>query len=130
MSHKKPEAVENHDTNEESGEKMRRWENLSSSTKDWKTFPTLHCLNALSNCSFTYFVHTEYSSVEQEKQHQEDQMAINDDTIPSTDNNYIYSSLNNWISHILIKFKLKYNCSNGLVTLLIAIIINFLFLYN
>ncbi|XP_044179371.1 uncharacterized protein LOC114962530 isoform X2 [Acropora millepora] len=68
----------------------------------------------------------EHSSVEQEKQHQEDQMVINDNTIPSTDNNYFYSSLNNWICHILIKFKLKYNCSNGL---LIAII-NFTFLYN
>ena len=67
--------------------------------------------------------------MEQEKQHQEDQMVINDNTIPSTDNNYFHSSLNNWICHILIKFNLKYNCSNGLVTLLIAII-NFTFLYN
>ena len=56
--------------------------------------------------------------MEQEKQHQEDQMVINDNTIPSTDNNYFYSSLNNWICHILIKSKLKYNCSNGLLTLL------------
>ena len=64
--------------------------------------------------------------MEQEKQHQEDQMAINDETITSTDNNYFYSSLNNWICHILIKLKLKYNCSNGLFTLIIAII-NFIF---
>lgn len=41
---------------------------------------------------------SEYSSVEQEKQHQEDQMAINDATIPSTDNNYFYSSLNYWMT--------------------------------
>ena len=64
--------------------------------------------------------------MEQENQHEEDQMAINDETIPSTDNNYFYSSLNNWICHILIKLKLKYNCSNGLFTLIIAII-NFIF---
>ena len=50
-------------------------------------------------------------------------MAINDETIPSKD---FYSSLNNWICHILIKLKLKYNCSNGLFTLIIAII-NFIF---
>ena len=64
--------------------------------------------------------------MEQENQHEEDQMAINDETIPSTDNNYFYSSLNNWICHMLIKLKLKYNCSNGLFTLIIAII-NFIF---
>ena len=64
--------------------------------------------------------------MEQENQHEEDQMAINDETIPLTDNNYFYSSLNNWICHMLIKLKLKYNCSNGLFTLIIAII-NFIF---